>query len=205
MKKLLLIAAVAVFGLTTVNAQDENTTGGFAKGDVYATGTVGYTNAKFGDIKTDNFTFSPAVGFFISEYIALEGTVILGFGESSIDLEGETFSVDNSTFGGGVGATYFFTPAKQFSFTVGAGVAYTNTKTEVDVEDSAELSTDTFGFVVAPGLNYFVSNCIALRASVGAISYTSSKLDVDGAESLNTFNIGLNLSDVNFGVTYKFN
>jgi len=205
MKKVLLLAAVAVFGLTSVNAQDENTTGGFAEGDVYATGTVGYTNAKIADIKTSNFTFAPAAGYFINENIALEATLLFGSGEATADFDGDSVSVDNTNFGGGIGATYFFTPAGQFSFNIGAGFSYVSSKAEFDVEDSEELTTNTFGVVVAPGINYFVSDCIALRASVGALSYTSSKLDVDGAESLNTFNIGLNLSDVNFGITYKFN
>lgn len=204
MKKLLLLTAVAVMGLTNVNAQDENTTGGFAKGDVYATGSVGYTNSKVGEVKASSFTFSPAAGYFINENIALEATLIVGFGESTIDVDGDSFSVDINTFGGGLGATYFFTPANQFSFTTGVGVTYVNTKTEFAIEDSAELSTDTFAFVIAPGVNYFVSDCIALRASIGALGYSSTKLDVEGAEAINTFNIGVNLSDVNFGITYKF-
>ncbi|MEH6537483.1 MAG: outer membrane beta-barrel protein [Psychroserpens sp.] len=204
MKKLLLMAAVAVFGLSNVNAQDEKTTGGFTKGDVYVSGTVGYNNTKFGDIKTDQLTFAPTAGFFITENISLEATLLVGSGEATIDLDGDSVGVDNSTFGGGLGATYFFTPASQFSFIVGAGVSYTNSKIEFNAGDSAELKTNTFVVAVAPGLNYFVSACFALRASVGALSYTSAKLDVDGAESINSFGLNLNLSDVNFGVTYKF-
>lgn len=35
MKKLLFTAAIAVLGFTSVNAQEEMTTGGFANGDVF--------------------------------------------------------------------------------------------------------------------------------------------------------------------------
>ena len=196
MKKVLLIAAVAVFGLTSANAQDENTTGGFAKGDVYASGTVQFSNTKVADIKSNEFTFSPAVGYFINDNIALELNVLVGTGED--------FNEDKtSTFGAGLGATYFFAPANQFSFTLGAGVSYANSKFEPN--GGEESKVNAFGIAVAPGLNYFVSDCIALRASIGALSYTSAKADEDGAEAVNTFGLNLDLSDINFGITYKFN
>ena len=195
MKKLLLIAAVAVFGLTNVNAQDDNTTGGFAEGDIYASGMVGFNSSKQGDFKTNSVMFSPSVGYFISENIALELNLLVGSAEDEDDDK-------TSNLGAGLGATYFFTPASQFSFTVGAGVSYTNTKFEPN--GGGEAKFNTFGFAIAPGLNYFVSDCIALRASIGALSYTSAKADADGAEALNNFGLNLDLTDINFGITYKF-
>ncbi|WP_298902774.1 OmpW family outer membrane protein [uncultured Psychroserpens sp.] len=195
MKKLLLMTAVAVFGFSNVNAQDENTTGGFEKGDVYVSGTVGYNSTKEGDFKTNRFDFMPTVGYFVSENIALEANLIIGSSEDADDDK-------TSTFGAGLGATYFFTPASQFSFTVGAGVAYTNAKFEPN--GGTETKVNAFAIAVAPGLNYFVSDCFALRASIGALSYASAKPDVDGAESANAFGLNLDLSDINFGVTYKF-
>ncbi len=189
------MTAVAVFGFTTINAQDEATTGGFAKGDVYASGSVGYSNTTVADFKSNEFTFSPQVGFFLTENIALEAGLIFG--------SSEDFSEDKtSSFGGSIGANYFFTPAKQFSFVLGAGVAYTNSKFEPN--GGGESKVNTFAIAVAPGVNYFVSDCIALRASIGALSYASSKEDADGAEAVNTFGLNLDLSDINFGVTYKF-
>ncbi|OUR91062.1 hypothetical protein A9Q87_11335 [Flavobacteriales bacterium 34_180_T64] len=196
MKKVLLIAAVAVFGLTSANAQDENKTGSFAKGDIYASGTVGFNSFKQGDAKSNDFTFSPAVGYFISENIALELNLLVGTGE-------DTAETKTSMFGGGLGATYFFTPSNEFSFTLGAGVSYATAK--VEPNGGTESKVNAFGFAVAPGLNYFVSNCIALRASIGALSYTSAKADFDGAEAANNIAFNLDLSDINFGITYKFN
>ncbi len=40
MKKVLLFAAFAAFAMTSVNAQDS----GFAKSDIYMTGTVGFNS-----------------------------------------------------------------------------------------------------------------------------------------------------------------
>jgi len=193
MKKLLLITAIAVFGFT-VNAQEE-TSRGFENGDVYASGTVGFTTTSVADFDSNEFNFSPSVGFFVTDNIAIEAG--LTFGSS------EDFSEDKaSTFGGTLGANYFFTPANDFSFTLGAGLAYQSTKLEPNAGGEAKLNT--FAVAVAPGINYFVSDCIALRASVGALSYASSKPDVDGAEATNTFGLNLDLSDINFGITYKF-
>ena len=192
------MAAVAVFGFTNVNAQDENTTGGFANGDLYVSGTVGFNSASQGDAKANNLTFSPTVGYFISENIALEFNLLVGTAKEEF-----AGAEDKSTsFGGGLGATYFFTPSSQFSFTLGAGVSYVNSKFEP--AGGGELKNNTFAVAVAPGVNYFVSDCFALRASVGALSYASSKDDFDGAEAVNSFGLNLDLSDINFGVTYKF-
>jgi outer membrane protein W len=194
MKKLLLMTAVAVFGFTTINAQDDKTTGGFAEGDVYASGSVGFNSAKFGDAKSNAFTFSPAVGYFITENIALEVNLMVGSAENASDDK-------TSNFGGGLGATYFFTPANQFSFTLGAGVSYVNSKFEPN--GGGEAKSNAFAIAVAPGVSYFVSDCIALRASFGALSYASSK--ADGADDAATnFGLNLDLSDINFGITYKF-
>ncbi|MNY83339.1 hypothetical protein D3C86_2260380 [compost metagenome] len=53
-------------------------------------------------------------------------------------------------------------------------------------------------------MSYFVSSNFAIEAGLGVLNYTSEKPDVDGAEARNTFNLNLDLSNVNFGVVYKF-
>ncbi|WP_299364221.1 outer membrane beta-barrel protein [Winogradskyella sp.] len=196
MRKFLLMSAIAVFGLTNVLAQDDNaTTGGFEKGDIYASGSISFATTSFDNLDSNQFVFSPEVGFFITENISLEAGLIFG--------SSENFGEDKtSTFGGALGANYFFTPAKQFSFVVGAGLAYSSSKFEPN--GGEENTVNTFVISAAPGVNYFVSDCIALRASVGALSYTSSKEDTDGAEAQNTFRINLDLSNINFGVIYNF-
>ncbi|MFD2824749.1 outer membrane beta-barrel protein [Lacinutrix iliipiscaria] len=197
MKKLFLFAALALFALN-VNAQEEKATdgtGGFAKSDIYLSGTVGINTWKQDDAKSNSYAFMPSVGYFLSDNIALELGLSVGGGE-------DTGENKTNTFGANLGARYFFTPANQFSFTVGAGFGYMSSKYEPNGGD--ESKTNTFGFSVAPGLNYFVSNCFALRASIGALSYTSEKGDWDGAEAANSFGFNLDLSDINFGVTYKF-
>lgn len=194
MKKILFMAAIAVLGLSNVNAQDEKT-GGFANGDVYASGNVNYNSFKQGDVKSNDLTFSPTVGYFVSDNVALEAGLIIGSSEN-------TSQDESSSFGGSLGATYFFTPANQFSFNIGAAVGYSNTK--VEFNSGGESKINALVVAVAPGVNYFISNCFALRASIGALSYSSAKADFSGAEAANNFAINLSLSNVNFGLTYKF-
>ena len=197
MKKLLLMTAVAVFGFANVSAQEEDTAG-FAKGDVYVSGTVGFTSASQDEVKQNNLNFSPSVGYFITDNIAAEFGLIVG----SNKVENGDFERTLSDFGAALGANYFFTPSSKFSFIIGAGLTYVST---TDKEDGFEdVKVNTFAIAVAPGINYFVSSSFALRASIGALSYSSTKADIDGAEALNTFRLNLDLSNVNFGVTYKF-
>ncbi|CAM1374649.1 porin family protein [Tenacibaculum xiamenense] len=193
MKKILSIAAIAVLGIFGAQAQD----GGFEKGDFYATGSLGFTTTSQGQASSDTYTFSPGAGYFVSENIALEAQVT--FGSATTEVAGT--STDISTAGVGVGAVYFFTPSNKFSFTTGLGVAYLRSKYG---EGDNAPKNNTFGVNLTPGVHYFVSDHVALRASIAALSYTSSKFDFDGAEAVNTFGFNLNLTDVNFGIVYKF-
>ncbi|MDE0535633.1 porin family protein [Tenacibaculum sp. L6] len=196
MKKLLLVIAMVAAGFTA-NAQ-EGSKGGFEKQDWYVTGTAGYSDSSEGDSDASVFTFSPSVGYFVSENIALEAGLIIGSGsQTSVGNE-----VDYNSFGVNLGGNYFFTPKNDFSFIVGAGLSYVSSGREVNGVDQPD--SDTFAIVVAPGVNYFISENFALRASIGALSYSNTSIDVNGAPSTDNFRLNLNLSDINFGLTYKF-
>lgn len=197
MKKLFFAAIIAVFSLGAVNAQEnETSTAGFDQGDVYVSGRLGFNSFKAGEEKSSNFNLSPSVGYFVSDNIAIEAGLNIGSNKYANDSK-------SSSFGGELGANYFFTPADKFSFTVGAGFAYSTLKRESS-SGTESPKVNSFIFAVSPGLNYFVSDSFALRASIGALSYGSTKVDVDGAEASNNFGLNLNLSNINFGVTYKF-
>ncbi len=195
MKKLLFIA-IAVLGLTAVNAQEETKTGGFEKGDVFISGTVGFTTTSAGDISSDTFVIAPSAGYFVNENFAVGLSATYSEASVAFDLAEDNAEVDAKTFGGGVFGRYYFTPANQFSFFGNLGVAYAST-------DFVGTDLNTFSVGLAPGINYFLSDCIAIEASVGVLGYSSAKFDVDGAEAVNTFSLSLT-SNVAFGVTYKF-
>lgn len=198
MKNSFLFILTMVFGLSIVNAQDEVTTGGFAKGDFYASGSIGFgTQNSPGDFKDNAFTIMPAFGYFVSDNIAIGAELGLMTNKSK---SGSTTTSNVNQFSAGVYGKYYFTPANQFSFFTKLGVG------TFSWEDKEVSNSKVNGFEVAfvPGINYFLSNCIALQASIGTLGYSTSKPDVSGAESTDTFGFNLNLKDINFGVVYNF-
>ena len=196
MKKLLLIAAVAVFTLTSVNAQEETTTGGFAQGDLFVSGTASYSSEKFMDNKAEVFAFVPKVGYFVADNIAVG--LQLGYGFAKAE-SGSVDTGDVNAFRAGAFARYYSKPASQFSLFGELSFDYVTSEDKL-----ADYKENGFDVTIAPGLSYFVSDRFALEATVGLLSYSSSKPDVDGAEATNSFSTGLDFSNINFGLVYKF-
>lgn len=199
MRKLLLLAFTVV-SFANVNAQENETVGGFEKKDLYISGTVDFNSSSVSNTDIDSYTFtiSPSVGYFISENIALELGVAFGIGE----IYGVLGKSEINIFGANLGAKYFFTPSNKFSFFMGARVSYLNQASKLNGIEGNDINT--FGLGIAPGINYFVSEAVALRASVGSLSYTNRKEDADGANASNNFDLNLDLSNIVIGITYKF-
>lgn len=197
MKKIILTVA-AVFALSFANAQDKKESSeGFAKGDLYLTGTAGFSSEKTGDAKVDGFTLSPGVGYFLTENIALEGGLSI---LSAKNDDGAGNEEKANGFGFNAGARYFWTPASKFSLSVGANISYTSTKFD---DGTFDVTEKEIGFNIPLGLNYFVSNDFALTASWGGFGYSSNDNGGDGADKTNGFDLGLDLSSINFGLIYK--
>ncbi|GAA4883030.1 hypothetical protein GCM10023311_01430 [Flaviramulus aquimarinus] len=196
MKKLFLCAAVAVFAFSSMNAQEEGKTYGFSQGNIYASGSLNFNSSKTGDFKDNSFNFIPCVGFFVSDNVAVGAQ--LGIGSSKSENGSSTIS-EFSTFAVGAYAKYYFTPAEQFSFFGRFGVNYESAKNKI-----SDVKADGFAFELNPGLNYFLSECIAIHATFGALGYSSFKQDTPGAESTNNFGLNLDLKDIGFGVIVVF-
>jgi|SRR5690606_30445248 len=197
MKKLFLMTALVVFGYTA-NAQDENTdsSSGFAIGDFTLGGGLSFGSESTGDVKFNQFTFSPSVGYFVSDNIAVG--IDLGLSTAK-DEDGGGETKYNSLTAGAFGQ-YYFNPANQFSMFLELGAGFSSSKIE---EGSMESKSNGFYIGFAPGISYFVSDCLALQAKVGVLGYSTDKPDFDGAESTDTFNLGVDLSDVTFSIIYK--
>jgi len=194
MKKVLL-SAVALLAFGFANAQEEEKgNGGFSKGSMFVSGTVGYDSAKFGDAKSNELTFSPAFGYFVTENIALGARLDVASGENYAETK-------TSTFGAEVFGRYYFTPASQFSVFGEAAVGFGSSKDEY--AGGGEDKYNTFGINAGVGVSYFLNSNWAIEAGWGALGYNTEKQD--GADdSENKFNLGLNLSNINLGLVYKF-
>lgn len=187
-----------LFAAGTLAAQ-ESQSEGFKKGDTFLTGNVGYYTTKNDATKVNNFSISPEIGHFVTDNIALAAFVSYTSAKNE-DLYFNT-STKNTTYGAGVFARYYFTPANKFSFFGNLGASYNSNKVESSAD---ELTGNGFSIQAGPGINYFISPRFSLHTFVGVVSYGTSKTKYAGYEDKTTgFNASLNLSNVSFGLTYK--
>ena len=200
MKKIIL-SIVAICAFTFANAQDKKESGlGFSKGDVFATGSLslGSSNNKDTDFKSNGFQIAPQVNYFVSENISIGARI--GYQTSKGKSVGVTV-VDNTTFSFGLAGRYYVTPASQFSVFAELGADYGSTKNNLTTVGN---KINGFNVAFAPGLNYFVSNKFSIEAKLAVLDFNSSKSNATGAKGTSSFGLGLDLSAVSFGVNYKF-
>ena len=198
MKKVLLTAA-AVFAFGFANAQEgESTSAGFSKGDVFVTGGIGFNSDKQGDWKSNEFTFSPAVGYFVSDNIALGARLDLMSGKEEEGIN----ELKTSAFGLEAFGRYYMTPTSQFSLFGELAIGFGNSKAENQFGN--ETKYNTFGVNAGIGVNYFLSSNWALEASWAGLGYNTYKQDVSGAESYDSFGLNVDLASINLGLVYKF-
>lgn len=198
MKKIILSLLVA--GVMTTNAQDL----GFGKGNIAVTGALGFNSTDNGaatPTKTSTFTISPSAMYFIKDNIGLGAGINFGSNSSSF---GGTTVTEGSDFGFSVGGNYYFLKGA-FSPFLGAAISY-NMNTSKVVATAVETKTNTLGINVMPGLNYFLAKNWAINTTIGRLGYNSTSTSVGSAASVtgSSFGLNLDLTAINFGVTYVF-
>lgn len=213
MKKIIFTVA-AIFAFGFANAQDTKETSGegFTKGSVFLSGSAGFSSKTFGDEKENTFNFSPRVGFFVSNNIAIG--IALGFeGTKTEEFNGPSFDeITTSDFSIGAFGRYYFTPASKFSVFGELGFNVVSGKIEFDstignTTVSSEFKANGFNIGLAPGVSYFISDSWALEAKWGMLSYNTTEPDAPAgftSESTDTFSLGLDLDDLSLGLVYKF-
>lgn len=191
------MTAVAVFGLSQVNAQEVETSYGFDESDIMLEGGLGFntTKDKNTDTKTSGFSINPRVGYFITEDFAVgvEGA----FNTATREVAGIDTG-DNKSFGAGIFARYYFLDlGKRFKTYTELGVGYVSSKDKI-----ADIKADGFGVGLNLGINYFVTETIAISFGLAdVVSYSSAK--VDGGEAVSGFNGNINVFN-NFFDTAQF-
>lgn len=198
----MFMAAFAVFGLSKSNAQEVVPTYGFEEGNILLEGGIGFnsTKDKNSDSKTNAFSISPKLGYFITDDFAIG--VDAGYSTSKRERLGATTSEVNS-FGAGVfGRYYFLELGNRFKTYTELGVGYDSTKDKL-----ADVKSDGFGAGLSLGLNYFVTDNIAISFGLSdVISYRSAK--VEGGEAVSGFDGNINVFNnffdtAQFGLTFK--
>lgn len=195
-KVLLLMAAVGFFGMTWAQDNFDRDHKGFAKGDKFISGSIGYNSVSYSDdSKEKKFNVSPRFGYFLNDFIAVGGQ--LGyFWEQGKAPNGE-MNKNNSTFMFSAFGRYYLLPGSKFSIFGELGIGFGTTR-NIDRDWTTGINT---GF--SPGISYFLGNHFALEASFGVLSYNT--VNSGGRNgSTDSFDVGLDLEDFNFGIIYKF-
>ena len=216
MKKLLIASAVALFGLS--NAQ-------IAKGTVYLSGSVGYSQVETnnGNSKSENFNVLPTAGFFVAPNFA----VGLGIGfQTQKNTNVSTATLGNITtvntavekypaFVVAPFARKYWTLSDKLYFfgqlavpmefgkaeTEDSSVS-TNGTTTVSTSTSTEAKYTQVGVTVKPGLDYFLNKNWTIEATIGEFGYNNYK--PKNGDATNNYSFGLNLAHVGIGVKYVF-
>jgi hypothetical protein len=195
----IIVTVAAIFAFGFANAQDKGSEG-FSKGDVFMSGSINFSSSKWsesGNYEESAFTLAPSLGYFVSENVALG--LGLNLSNSSSKVTSTSTESKTNTVGLALMGRYYFTPSSKFSGFVHGEFDYLTMKM-----DPGALKVNGYAFGVAPGFNYFVSKNLALETSLGILSYTSAKADVTGAEASTNFKLGVDLTKINFGISYKF-
>jgi len=188
------------FALLTCSVIANAQTEGYSKNSTFLTGSVGISSKNDKDelTKSSSFNFTPTVGHFLSDNVAVG--VGLGIGSDKVTVDGTTES-EKSTFNVGAFGRYYFSPKSKFSMFGHLGVNYNSSTEKIPTPEVKTTGMDVF---VAPGFNYFISNKLALEAVIGRLGYSTSKTDESGAKGSTNFGLDLNLSSIAFGINYKF-
>jgi outer membrane protein len=189
------IFTISFILLTTIIVNAQKSSEGFLKGSTFTSGQFAFNSETTGDKKTTSIDFSPTVGYFVSNNVAIG--VQLGVTNNVSKFDGTKTSEKNG-YSAGVLARYYMNPTNKFSVFGSAALNFG----ALNTKNSADTSNFSLGF--APGISYFLSKHFAIETTIGRLGFSSIKPDVDGADATNSINFGLNLNAATFSLVYKF-
>jgi len=179
MKKILLVAALAILSLT-VNAQEKSKG---LQGVWFATSQLGYQQTKIGDVKSTNFTILPIVGNFISPSVAIGA----GIGYVNVKSENASTTLANTglivvqplvrKYWNVAGSLYFF---GQLAAPIISGK-----------EKESDLKVSQLGLAVSGGFDFFISKNFSVEFSYDLANFTSTTLDPKSGTSTTVTNFSL--------------
>ena len=206
MKNALTICAL-IFATTLTFSQEKSDEFGFSKGDKLVTGNFGFQTNSYNYYinKNRSFGVSSSAGYFVNNNIVVG--LGLGYGTQNTIYTLNNDLVKLNSFSGQIFGRYYFTPLKQFSFFTQLSVNASTANQELN-QGSMVFNNmgrqNSFGTVAGLGINYFLNKNFSIESSVGALSYFSSKYDNPSIERESGFNLNLSMSDIRFGLNYRF-
>lgn len=196
-------------------------------GTLYLSGQAGFSQNKDNNTenKSQNFSVIPTVGVFIAPNLAIgTGIGYTGSKAENTDVNNLGFGVE--TLQSTIKASAFTARPFIRKYWTLSDNLYIFGQLEIPVEigkRTADLQLNyfdmngytyfqsinieqkytSFGVNVKPGLDYFINKNWTIEATIGEFGYKNMKIK-DQENGTDTFNFGLNLSSVTFGVKYVF-
>lgn len=196
MKKLLLVVAIALCGLS--NAQ-------MSKGDWVISGNTGMgfnnVNTTFkaeGESedgpKVSTFSITPSVGYFVIDKLAVG--IDLGFTTMTTKYDGEKSTTTN--FAVMPTATYYFANDSKFVPFLGAGVGYASVKNKASVDimgvtTSDEMTTDGLAWKVKGGVTYMATQSLGINLGVSYDQFSNKETYFGTEVKTNVKTFGANI------------
>jgi len=191
MKKVILSL---IFCNTIILSYSQNKQEGYSKGATILQGGIQFEQTTTGNVSETNFGFSPKAGYFINDNIVVG--INFEFNQAKTVDSITTSNKDVMKFG--AFSRYYFTPSNKFSLFTHLGLNYNSMNDRM-----AKYTESGFDAALSPGISYFLSNHFILEATIGKLGFATSKPNVENAKSTNNVEFNVNLSSVNFGITYK--
>lgn len=201
MKKILLVAAVAIMSLT-VNAQEKSKG---LQGIWWAAGQVSFGSSETGTAKSTNNMILPIVGTFISPSV----TVALGIGNiNSKTKDGSTTLAESNTF--------VIKPLARKYWNVSGGLFFFGQAALPVMMGKDKITDDKTSSValeLAPGFDYVINKWLTVETSFTVFNVGSSTTTPKVGEKTTNFNFNANpmnsvgdrkIGDLQVGVKFLF-
>lgn len=154
----------------------------FANAQFYVGGGIGFKESKsITDEKTQTFTFSPELGYYVNDKLAVGATL-------SFTTQKDTYTEYSLE----PYIRYNFFKSGDFSIFADAFVAVGN----IDIEN--DDTHFAWGAGVSPGISYNFTKHFTALAHIGLLSYMDCK------DILKTTNVALDCNDISFSLYYNF-
>lgn len=198
MKKLLTVLLSLGAFMSTVYAQT-------TQGNLVFGGSVGYWSSTeenaLEDEKESEFTFSPSVGYFVVDNLAVGINLQLTSNKYDNGVGGDD---KTTTFVVGPFARYYkFTSNDKFAFYGQAGFDFGSRKYEPD--GGNEVKSSAFDFYISPGFSYFFNEHWAIDLQLQGIRYESYDPNTDGDaddDKDSQFSIGVDSFNPSLGIRF---
>lgn len=215
----LLFSVLFISSYAQDNGIGDNSFGFFQK-EIFLEGNIQYSsiNNKSTMNKMTSIGLNPKVGYFVLDNFAvgLQASYNIDKNTTTIpDVDNDIIrKVEETYYAPGLFTRYYFLQLGKRFYTygeLGGNFGKTESFTDIDGERSNEINTKIIDANLNLGLNYFANDNIVITFLLSdVLSYNSSKVDVDDAEAINTFNAKINILDnffqtAQFGIMFIFN